>query len=91
MDVGSSSLKFRCPFRFYSNVSLEANKANLTLLAVENSKKMEKTGCRIIPGAPTTLAVKRLMLMMMMTKAIYSCNKGYDKLDKYKDALQLVI
>ena len=28
--------------------------------------KMEKTGCRIIYGAPTTLAVKGLMMMMMM-------------------------
>ena len=28
--------------------------------------KMEKTGCEIICGAPTTLAVKGLMMMMMM-------------------------
>ena len=28
--------------------------------------KMEKTGCRIICGAPTTLVVKGLMMMMMM-------------------------
>ena len=27
---------------------------------------MEKTGCKIICGAPTTLAVKELMMMMMM-------------------------
>ena len=27
--------------------------------------KMEKTGCKIICGAPTTLAVKALMMMMM--------------------------
>ena len=27
-------------------------------------KKMEKTGCKIICGAPTTLAVKGLMMMM---------------------------
>ena len=27
--------------------------------------KMEKTGCQIICGAPTTLAVKGLMMMMM--------------------------
>ena len=27
--------------------------------------KMEKTGCKIICGAPTTVAVKGLMLMMM--------------------------
>ena len=28
--------------------------------------KMEKTGCKIICGAPTTLAAKGLMMMMMM-------------------------
>ena len=28
--------------------------------------KIEKTGCKIIRGAPTTLAVKGLMMMMMM-------------------------
>ena len=28
--------------------------------------KMEKTGCKIICGAPTTLAVKELMMMMMI-------------------------
>ena len=32
--------------------------------AVENRKKMEKTGCKIVCGAPTTLAVKGLMIMM---------------------------
>ena len=30
--------------------------------------KMEKTGCKIIGGAPTTLAVKGLMIMMTMIK-----------------------
>ena len=34
--------------------------------AVENREKMEKTGYKIICGAPTTLAVKGLMTMMMM-------------------------
>ena len=34
--------------------------------AVENREKMEKTGCKIICGVPTTLAVKGLMVMMMM-------------------------
>ena len=29
-------------------------------------EKMEKTGCKIICGAPMTLAVKGLMMMMMM-------------------------
>ena len=33
--------------------------------AVENREKMEKTGCKIICGAPTTLAVKGLMMMMI--------------------------
>ena len=33
--------------------------------AVEKGK-MEKTGCKIICGAPTTLAVEGLMMMMMM-------------------------
>ena len=28
--------------------------------------KMEKTGCKIICGAPTTLAVKGLMLMLLL-------------------------
>ena len=27
---------------------------------------MENTGCKVICGAPTTLAVKGLMMMMMM-------------------------
>ena len=29
-------------------------------------RKMEKTGCKIICGVPTALAVKGLMMMMMM-------------------------
>ena len=32
--------------------------------AVENREKMEETGCKIICGAPTTLAVKGQMRMM---------------------------
>ena len=32
----------------------------------EEHGKMEKTGCKIICGAPTTLTVKGLMMMMMM-------------------------
>ena len=32
--------------------------------------KMEKTGCKIICGAPTTLAVKGLMMMMMIMNAL---------------------
>ena len=34
--------------------------------AVENREKMEKTGCKIICGAPTTPMVKGLMMMMIM-------------------------
>ena len=33
--------------------------------AMENREKIEKTGCKIICGAPTTLAVKGLIIMMM--------------------------
>ena len=39
--------------------------------AVENREKMEKTGCKIIYGAPTTLAVKGLMMMMMISAKLY--------------------
>ena len=40
--------------------------------------KMEKTGCKIICGAPTTLAVKGLMMMMIMTRPGAVCmNSGY--------------
>ena len=31
-------------------------------------RKMDKTGCKIICGAPTTLAVKGLMMIMMTWK-----------------------
>ena len=40
--------------------------------AVENRKKMEKTGSKIICGAPTTLAVKGLMMMRMMIRRLLS-------------------
>ena len=42
--------------------------------AVENGK-MEKTGCKIICGAPTALAVKGLMMMMMIlySKTVHVC------------------
>ena len=33
--------------------------------------KIEKTGCKITCGAPTTLAVKGLMMMMMMRNILY--------------------
>ncbi|WP_293650498.1 hypothetical protein, partial [Thiolapillus sp.] len=35
--------------------------------------KMEKTNCKIICGAPTTLSVKGLMMMMMMWLTHGSC------------------
>ena len=42
--------------------------------------KMEKTGCKIICGAPTTLAVKGLMMMMMMMMrgvgGLFQCGIG---------------
>ena len=38
--------------------------------AVEGRGKMEKTGCKIICGAPTTLAVKGLMMMMMCKQSL---------------------
>ena len=34
--------------------------------AVENREKRKKNGCKVICGAPTTLAVKGLRMMMMM-------------------------
>ena len=39
--------------------------------------KMEKTGCKIICGAPTTFAVKGLMMIMMMMMMIIG--EGVDK------------
>ena len=48
--------------------------------------KMEKTGCKIICGAPTTLAVKGLMMMMMMmisqsyTHPVRSISVSYSQL-----------
>ena len=38
--------------------------------AAENREKWKKTGCIIICGAPTTLAVKGLIMMMMMMMMI---------------------
>ena len=48
--------------------------------------KIEKTGCKIICGAPTTLAVKGLMMMvmmvmmMMMMMMVQLCKHMEDKL-----------
>ena len=46
--------------------------------------KMEKTGCKIICGAPTTLAVKGLMMMMMMMMMMI--RRPLDKNKKKKEA-----
>ena len=52
---------------------------------------MEKTGCKIICGAPTTLAVKGLLLMMMMMMMmmmiivhIIQCNGNKDDISQGK-------
>ena len=39
--------------------------------------KMEKTGCKIICGAPTTLAVKGLMMIMMMACLRHTVNRQH--------------
>ena len=36
-------------------------------------RKMEKTGCKIIYGAPVTLTVKGLMMMMMLLSCGVLC------------------
>ena len=38
----------------------------------EEQGKMEKTGCKIICGAPTTLAVKGLLMLMIMGRSVSS-------------------
>ena len=53
--------------------------------------KMEKTGCKIICGAPMTHAVKELMMMMMMKDEVmqlYSQEAGLPLLNaaKFDDA-----
>ena len=45
--------------------------------AVENREKMEETGCEIICGAPTTLAVKGLMMMMMINNRKKKSDHAY--------------
>ena len=42
--------------------------------------KMEKTGCKIICGAPTTLAVEGLMMMMMMMMMMMKRRSGNEEL-----------
>ena len=45
----------------------------------------KKTGCKIICGAPTTLAVKGLMMMMMMIIVhIIQCNGNKDDMSRRK-------
>ena len=39
---------------------------------------MEKTGCKVICGAPTTLAVKGLMMIMMMKFAPFTIMNNED-------------
>ena len=39
--------------------------------------KMEKTGCKIICGAQTTLAVKGLMMIMMMLMMKWEANAAF--------------
>ena len=51
----------------HAHIGLEFAKSQR---AVEKGK-MEKTGCKIICGAPTTLAVKGLMMMIMMMIRVY--------------------
>ena len=55
--------------------------------------KMEKTGCKINCGAPTTLAVKGLMMMMMMSTG--SCvgpqNKIGHPAHRYRQLMQVPV
>ena len=39
--------------------------------------KMEKTGCKIICGAPTTLAVKGLMMIMILSVVVIYSIKNF--------------
>ena len=52
--------------------------------AVEKERKMEKTGCKIICGAPTTLAVKELMMIMMMIPPLYPPPRMFSGLRSYE-------
>ena len=48
--------------------------------------KMEETGCEIICGAPTTLAVKEQMMMMMMKWLFLSANiQFFSEIKTYHD------
>ena len=55
-------------------------------------RKMEKTGCKIICGAPTTLSVKELMIMMMtMTRAPSAVIKAVVLELRYASTPRLII
>ena len=45
-------------------------------MAVENREKMEETGCEIICGAPTTIAVKGQMIIIMMMMMMIPMNSN---------------
>ena len=40
--------------------------------------KMEKSGCKIICGAPATLTVKGLMMIMIMINKNFAYGKDFD-------------
>ena len=46
---------------------------------------MEKTGCKIICGAPTTLAVKGLMMMMVILSYLVSWYIDISAVNKQAD------
>ena len=48
--------------------------------ALENREKMEKTGWEIMCGAPTTLAVKGLMMMMILITPLISSISFIDQI-----------
>ena len=48
-------------------------------------EKMEKTGCKLICGAPTTLAVRGLIMMMMIIMMICTTDTNRSSSDhKYR-------
>ena len=52
---------------------------------------MEKTGCKVICGAPTTLAVKGLMIMMVMCVCVYVRREGVLVLISIYSAVSLTL
>ena len=53
--------------------------------------KMEKTGCKVICGAPTTLAIKGLMIMMVMCVCVYVRREGVLVLISMYSAVSLTL